>query len=100
MWITWAPFLVTSWSTLNSPERVVDAVVTHRTRIIGDVSEEEARDQIDGDIAASVAERLWLIVLSQKQETLVPLLEWQAIVASELRKRGPDGKSHRRRSGQ
>jgi hypothetical protein len=86
MWITWAPFSVNSWNTLDSPETVVEAVVEHRGRIFGDVTEEKSRSLIDAETARSVSERLWVIVLSQKQETLVPLDDWRAIVVAALEK--------------
>ncbi|MFF2043062.1 hypothetical protein ACFVVX_21830 [Kitasatospora sp. NPDC058170] len=90
MWITWAPFLVTAWSQLDSPEKVKEAVVRHRNRIFGDVSETEAAGLVDDAVAASVADRLWLIVLSRKQENLMPLTEWRAIVEAELVRKGKD----------
>lgn len=88
MWITWAPFLVTSWAQLSSPEKVEEGVIQHRERIFGTPSEEEARRQIDASVVKGVAERIWLIVLSEKQEKLLPLKEWRGIVAHELTLRG------------
>ncbi|SOD62223.1 hypothetical protein SAMN06297387_10538 [Streptomyces zhaozhouensis] len=88
MWITWSPFRVSSWSTLNSPEQVESAVLQNRVRVLGTTGEEEARDLLDNDLAKSVADRLWLIVLSAKQETLVPLRDWVSIVAAELTRKG------------
>ncbi|MFB7600577.1 hypothetical protein [Streptomyces sp. NPDC056160] len=87
MWITWAPFRVNSWSTLNSPDQVEAAVLQHSQQIFNTTDTDQARQQIDRALAASVAKRLWLIVLSDKQETLVPLKDWQAIVAAELTRR-------------
>lgn len=88
MWITWSPFRANSWSTLNSPEQVQAAVVQHSDRVLGTSDEEEAKERLDGNLAKSVAERLWLIVLSDKQETLLPLRDWASIVAAELVRRG------------
>jgi hypothetical protein len=88
MWITWAPFLVTSWAQLDSAEKVEEAVIQHRQRVFGTSSEDEARSQLDASVAKAVSERLWLFVLSVKQEGLVPLAEWRAIVAAELTRRG------------
>ncbi|GGW51706.1 hypothetical protein GCM10010320_35740 [Streptomyces caelestis] len=36
----------------------------------------------------SVSERVWRIVLSEKQEGLLPLTEWRAILAHELTLKG------------
>ncbi|MFG2792597.1 hypothetical protein [Streptomyces sp. NPDC048419] len=88
MWITWAPFLVNSWAQLNSQEKVESAVILHRQRVFGNTSEEYAESQLDVSVAKAVSERIWLIVLSEKQETLLPLNEWRAIVASELTRKG------------
>ncbi|XIG78617.1 hypothetical protein C1N81_38950 [Streptomyces sp. SGAir0957] len=87
MWITWAPFRANAWSRLNSPEQVEAAVLQERERIFDTVDAEVADRLLDRDLARSVAERLWLIVLSGKQETLVPLKDWEAIVAAELTRR-------------
>lgn len=87
MWITWAPFRANSWATLDSPGQVETAVLQHSERIFGTTDTDQARLQIDRALAQAVAERLWLIVLSGKQETLVPLKDWEAIVAAELTRR-------------
>jgi hypothetical protein len=88
MWITWAPFSVTSWPTLTTPAAVVEAVVEYRARLFGNVSKAQALAMADQAVIHSVAERIWLIVLSRKQETLMPLDEWRAIVAHEIIKNG------------
>ena len=87
MWITWAPVRANSWSTLDSPHQVETAVLQHRERVFGISDLDEARKLLDADLVQSVASRLWLIVLSGKQETLLPLKDWAAIVAAELVRR-------------
>jgi hypothetical protein len=47
-----------------------------------------ARSRMAPEVVEMVADRLWLIVLSEKQETLVPLKDWEAIVAAELIRKG------------
>ncbi|MCC5032611.1 hypothetical protein DMH02_004935 [Streptomyces sp. WAC 00631] len=88
MWITWAPFSAKSWSQLCSSEKVTEGVIRHRDRIFGSISEQSARLRVDASIAKDVASRTWLIVLSEKQEQLLPLAEWRGIVAHELTLRG------------
>ncbi|MFF8700957.1 hypothetical protein ACF067_18050 [Streptomyces albidoflavus] len=88
MWITWAPFRAQSWSLLNSPNQVVESVLRYSGRVFGTVDRMAAEAQMDMSVAEEVAERLWLIVLSDKQETLVPLKDWEAIVAAELIRKG------------
>jgi hypothetical protein len=69
MWITWHPFNVTRWREMLSPEYVREAVLKHRARTLGVTEEAEAEKLISQAAVAKTAERLWLIVLSQRQET-------------------------------
>jgi hypothetical protein len=72
MWITWHPFLVESWAKLCGAEEVRNGVVDQRHRIFGsDVTEEDAPKLVDSAVCERVAGRLWLLVLSEKQEKLV-----------------------------
>ncbi len=72
IWITWRPFKCQTWDDLTSVNEVIEAVVTERERVFGvGVTQEDARSQVDLAAAAAVADRLWLIVLSERQETLV-----------------------------
>ncbi|CUU60237.1 hypothetical protein Ga0074812_13721 [Parafrankia irregularis] len=70
MWITWAPFLVTRWSDLRSPGEIRSAVKLHRGRVFGSPSNHPV-DQISDETCELLAERLWIIVLSERQEKLV-----------------------------
>lgn len=72
VWITWAAFGTTVWSDLSSAERVAAAAMAHVNKVLGDGA---SPDDIDDDIAAAVAERLWILVLSERQEkhlTMMP----------------------------
>jgi hypothetical protein len=72
IWISWRPFKSEKWDELTSINEVAEAVVGERQRVFGpEVTPEEARGSIDMVAAAAVAERLWLIVLSEGNETLV-----------------------------
>jgi len=69
MWITWAPFLVTSWSKLTTPEFV------HQTIESCAFGKEAA---LDGGAAApeitrAVSEKLMIVVLSERQEDRLTL---------------------------
>ncbi len=68
MWISWSPHSATTWSKLTTPEFVTEHVGKHRDRVFGPDAEST---EVDPDIAKAVADRLWLFVLSDRQETLV-----------------------------
>ncbi|WP_406084991.1 hypothetical protein [Streptomyces virginiae] len=81
MWITWCPFNVSDWNKLLTEEWVRRAVEKHGADIFGD--EFDPRDvdsHIDADIVRLVSERLWMIVLSEKQESLVITREHRALI--------------------
>jgi len=80
LWITWCPFSITSWHELRTPECVRAAVLEHRARLFDTKDEQAAAAQVDEEIVKAVADRLWIVVLSDKQEKLVPLAEWVGIV--------------------
>jgi hypothetical protein len=73
MWITWHPFRVGVWNQLLMPDSVKRGLLTsyNRKRIFDTDEEEKARALIDEELVNDVAGRLWLIVLSDKQEKLV-----------------------------
>lgn len=72
LWITWHPFRIDSWNLLYSEDAIRAAVVADRERLFGsEISEEDARVQINENIVADLATRIWIIVLSDRQETLV-----------------------------
>ena len=64
MWITWHPFSQTKWSKLCTAEEVRVAVNKHKTKYCGDDQD------IDEELCDELAGRLWLIVLSDRQEDL------------------------------
>lgn len=69
LWVTWAPFLVGSWSTLTTPDFVAAAV--H----FDDTAKQIALGTADLDqaVAKQVADKLILVVLSVRQEELLSL---------------------------
>lgn len=64
MWITWHPFSQTNWSKLCTAEQIHEAVQTRKALYCGD------DEEIDEELCAELADRLWLIVLSDRQESL------------------------------
>lgn len=71
MWISWAPHSVTVWDSLLSAETVAAAVVKERRRTLGVRKKEDAEAAVDQAVCEEVAKRLWMIILSEKQERLV-----------------------------
>jgi hypothetical protein len=63
MWITWHPFSQNIWTQLCTAEQVKAAVTAHKVAYCG-------ADPVDESLCAELAERLWLIVLSDRQESL------------------------------
>lgn len=89
MWITWAPFRVTSWKNLCSVDAIVKGLKIDRNleRALGVGDVTEADSKINLDLAREVADRMWLLVLSEKQEKLVITPDHRAlIVADQVRK--------------
>jgi hypothetical protein len=70
-WITWHPFSQKKWNALCSGEEVRKAVFNHSAKCLGEATMSAAEPIVDAATCATVAERLWLIVLSDKQEDLV-----------------------------
>jgi hypothetical protein len=71
LWITWHPFRLTTWNELASENNIRAAILKDKSRIFGEVSDDDALAAIDADIVADLVNRVWVIVLSDRQETLV-----------------------------
>jgi hypothetical protein len=69
-WITWAPFRATTWQRQCSSEQLAAAIIIHRAKALGVDDETEAKAQLatDQSFIDDLAARLWVIVLSDKQE--------------------------------
>jgi hypothetical protein len=84
MWITWSAFGTTNWSQLLSPELVNKAVLKYSKRALG-VPEQDAAAALDEQVCKDVASRLWIIVLSEKQEKHLMLSpEHQALIRARI----------------
>ena len=84
MWITWAAFATTSWANLLSVDRVRRAVLKDCKRALG-VDKADAQAKIDLVLCEEVAKRLWMIVLSDRQEEhLVLAPEHQGLIRRHI----------------
>lgn len=63
MWITWHPFSQTKWTNLTTHDEVKKALKDHPEALAGRA--------IDEDILRMVSQRLWLVVLCQRQHQLL-----------------------------
>jgi len=62
-WITWHPFSQTKWTNLCTADEIRAALETHQAKYCG-------ADEIDNAAVTALADRLWLVVLSDRQEAL------------------------------
>jgi len=83
MWITWCPFSISKWQNLLSCDEVFAAVVRHGALALGEPDPTKAPAIVDRSRCDDVAQRLWLIVLSDKQEALVVSREHRRIIQGE-----------------
>lgn len=84
MWITWAAFGTTVWSDLMSADRVRKAVLNECRRALA-VEPNDAESKINDSLCADVASRLWVIVLSERQEKhLVLSAEHQGLIRKHV----------------
>lgn len=78
MWITWAPFFTTKWDEITTAPFVRAAVEANLVRVLGEVAQPS---DVDEDVISAVADRLWIIVLSERQEKhLVPTGEHRGVI--------------------
>lgn len=69
LWITWAPFLVTNWESLLTPEYVKTSITENELPkyiALGDAA-------YDDQVGESVAAKLMIVVLADKQEVALSL---------------------------
>lgn len=85
VWLSWTPHGTSRWATLTSPAEVRDAVIKHAATIFP--AGTDPQTAVDDDACRAVSERLWLLIVSDKQETLVPDVEHLALIHSHEMKK-------------
>ncbi|KAA9164964.1 hypothetical protein FPZ12_006855 [Amycolatopsis acidicola] len=89
MYITWSPFSSDKWDELTKEAKVRSSVLEYRHLALGLEDEKEAGSAISKELCKDVAERLWIIVLSDRQEKhLRPTQEHLAIIRKHETERG------------
>jgi hypothetical protein len=80
IWITWAPFNVRTWDELLTSQKVRTSVLKFRKQVFNEPDEVNAESLISEEICKDVADRLWLIVLSDRQESLTLTREHLGVI--------------------
>lgn len=81
MWISWHPHSVKRWSELCTTAYVAESVIEHASRVLGVASSSpDAATLVDMKQCDDVAARLWLIILSERQESLVISPEHRGVI--------------------
>lgn len=88
MFLTWHPFRVKTWTQLCETDAIVEACVEHRKRLFDTDDEGEAKNCIDMSVVEALAPRLWLVVLSTKQEKLLISDDDRALIVHDRVRRG------------
>lgn len=84
MWITWSPFGTKTWSNLASSDRISEAVLKQGKRALG-IDEKHAPAKLNEQLCKDVSSRLWIIVLSERQEKhLVLSAEHQGLIRAYI----------------
>lgn len=85
MWVSWAPHAATRWSDLTTAAEVRKAVLANAARVFPEGA--DASGLLDEATCEAVAERLWILILSDRQEGLVPAVEHLGLIHQhEMRK--------------
>jgi hypothetical protein len=73
LWISWSPFQARKWNQHATAANVERSVLlpANRARVLGVDDDGEARARLSAEILTRVADRVWLITLSEGQEQLV-----------------------------
>jgi len=73
LWLSWSPFQAQRWDQHATAENVRKSVLheANRRRTLGLEDESQAAAKLSADLLVGVAERIWLVTLSEKQEQLV-----------------------------
>jgi hypothetical protein len=90
LWISWAPFQARSWDKHCTYDNVVRSLKhgDNLQRGLGASTAEEADGLIDPQVAQRVANRVWLITLSDRQEDLYLLDEHYGEIVKKIAMEG------------
>ena len=88
MFLTWHPFRIKSWTQLCDPDAIVKGCIVNRRRLFNVEEEGEAKELVDDALVNDLADRLWVVVLSEKQEQLLISDQERALIVSSRIEKG------------
>jgi hypothetical protein len=88
MFLTWNPFRARGWHKLCGTESIIEGCLTNSRRLFDTEDADEAKTKLDMGIIAELVDRLWLVVLSEKQEQLLISDEDRALIVQDRVKKG------------
>ncbi|HEY0260903.1 MAG TPA: hypothetical protein VGC18_13750 [Lacisediminihabitans sp.] len=71
MWITWTPFRIKTWNANTNAASVAKALIANGERVFDSTDPDVITSKTDANIVNDLVSRLWVIVLSDRQESLV-----------------------------
>lgn len=82
LWMTWHPFRQTNWNKLSDQAHVISALKKHKERVFPPDGLGNWKALVDFDIVKQITQRVWVIVLSDRQEKLVISDSQRKVLAS------------------
>lgn len=90
-WISFAPHGGTTWDKISSSEQVRNAVLHPTLRNVNFLPNEDPEEEFSQEIADQVSERIWTIILSDKQvEHLILTRDHFAIIEQHIVSTAPE----------
>jgi hypothetical protein len=81
LWVTKHPFQIGEWTTLTTEEKIKASLVEYPTLL--------DNREIDAGVLRKVSERIWVLVMHQKQEDISLTNEELMIVLAKLARKAP-----------
>jgi hypothetical protein len=84
-WISFAPYGGSKWDRMTDVEEIEKAVLNKKVRDVNFTEDQEPAEEYSAEIAKTVSERLWILILSEKQvKHLTMTKEHQALVDAHI----------------
>ncbi|MEU4801197.1 hypothetical protein [Actinosynnema sp. NPDC023587] len=87
MWITWHPFRLNHWTRLMDFDYIKEAVLK-RPDVLGEIDSKPPEEVVDENICRQVSRRLWMVVLTERQQELVLSPEEVKLAMTVLKREG------------